>query len=238
MDINGTNGVHIAIFLIKLLKHIDKNDLLYGDIKTAIYKAYDFYNNLVNDGQFYGDTLDADSFDKESGVVLLTFFIDLYECEKDICYIESAKKVANFLTTWIWQFDSFIPKESPLGQKNFSTKGMTSVSVAHNHLDFYGIAISYEFLRLWKYTKDDFYKKQGQMMAKACCQLISNPTDRLERTEYYDGWQPEQINHTDWDYFNNSERANGSFYIDVAWVTVLGLGAYYKLICDFKDLIK
>ncbi|NCD05254.1 MAG: hypothetical protein EOL97_03975 [Spirochaetia bacterium] len=237
MDISGTNGVHIAVFLIELLTNIDKENCLYLDIKTALYQAYDYYNKMVYENKFYGDTLDADSVDKEAAVVLLRFFLDLYEIEKNICYLESAKKVVNFLLTWVWQFNSFIESNSPLGERSFSTKGMSSVSVAHNHLDFYGIAISYDLFRLHKYSKDSFYKNQGIIMAKACCQLISNPKDRLDRDPYFDGWQPEQINHTDWDYFNNSQRANGSFYIDIAWVTVLGLSSYYKIKKEFEEYL-
>lgn len=238
MDIDGTNGVHIAVFFIELLKSLDENDFLYYDIKTAIYKAYEYYNTLCFDEQFYGDTLDADSFDKEAGVVFLKFFLDLYEIEREECYLESSKKVANFLLTWIWQDNIYFDKETPLGKRDFKTRGMTSVSVAHNHLDFYGIYISYDFFRLWEYTNIEIYRKQAKIMAKACCQLLSNPNDRLQRGEYYDGWQPEQINHTDWDYFNNPKRSNGGFYIDIAWVTVLGLGSYLKLKTKYKSEIE
>lgn len=237
IDINGTNGVHVAVFLIELLKYLDPSDFLYEDVNTAIYKAYDYYNKLTYDEQFYGDTLDADSFDKEAGVVLLKFFLDLYEKEKEECYLKSSQKVANFLLTWIWQCNSFIDKNSPLGKRAFKTKGMTSVSVAHNHLDFYGIFISYDFYRLFKYTNIEIYKEEAKMMSQACLQLISNPYDRLGRSAHFDGWQPEQINHTNWDYFNNEVRANGGFYIDIAWVTVLGLSAYLDLKNEFIEKV-
>ena len=234
----GTNGAHVAVFFLALLKEIKQDDPLRPLLINACEKAYDYYSGLAEKGYFFGDTLDADSFDKEAGVVLMDFFLDLYEFSPEKIYLESAQKAADFLLTWIWQFKNYIPPESPLGRRNFSTKGMTSVSVAHNHLDFYGIAIAYDFFRFAEYSGDRFYFDQGQLMANACRQLISMPEDRLGRDPYFSGWQPEQINHTSWDYFNSEERMNGNFYIDIAWVAVLGLEGFNNLqgLTSFSDL--
>lgn len=228
VNTNGTNGAYIGSFLIELLSVLDNDDLK-GEISAAVLKAYSFYSEMAEEGLFYGDTLDADSCDKEAGLALLAFFLDLYDFSSDARYMRSAVCAANFVLLWIWQTDQSFPEGSSLEVERFSTTGMTSVSVAHHHMDFYGMMIAYDFLRLAEATKDSFYQEQAVMMMNACRQLIGTPDDLLGRSMDFLGWQPEQINYTDWDYFDRESNFCGTYDIDIAWVNVLGLGAYQRI---------
>jgi len=229
VDTKGTNGAYIATFLTTLLPVLSKGDMLRGDSTGALIRACSFYADLVDDGLFYGDTLDADSCDKEAGIALLSLFLGAYDLFKDQRYLTVAKKAASFILTWVWQQDSFLPGASPLSERGFHTQGMTSVSVAHHHLDFYGMDIAVDFFRLAKVTGDPFYTRQAALMRDACRQLIATEKDMLGRDASFYGWQPEQINHTQWDYFNRPEMMNGHFDIDIAWVNVLGYDSYLNL---------
>lgn len=228
-DIQGTNGAYIGSFFATLIPHLNDNDPLKNDMLSAVHQAYTYYAELAFEGAFYGDTLDADSCDKEAGIALLSFFLDLYELEQDKRHLESAQLAAEFIVQWIWQQDSYLPPDSPLGQIGFSTMGMTSVSVAHHHLDFYGLAIAYEFLRFAKHANKPFYEQQAKIMLNACRQLVATERQPLGRDESFLGWQPEQLNHTYWEYFDRPELMNGHFDIDIAWVTVLTLGSYQMI---------
>lgn len=223
----GTNGAYVASFLLELLPYLDDEHA--GEVLSAVHQAYAYYSEMADEGQFYGDTLDADSCDKEAGLALLGFFLDLYESSPDSRYLRSAIRAADFVLLWIWQTDQTFPPDSPLARERFSTTGMTSVSVAHHHMDFYGMLIAYDFLRLAEATDDRFYKEQALLMLDACRQLVGVPDDMLGRSAAFLGWQPEQINYTDWDYFNRSESFFGTYDIDIAWVNVLGLGAYQRI---------
>ncbi|MBI9093725.1 MAG: hypothetical protein JEY71_02475 [Sphaerochaeta sp.] len=238
VDINGTNGAYIGSFFSTLLPILDDSDPLRSEIFSAMNKAYQFYAQVANEGNFYGDTLDADSCDKEAGVALLEFFLDLYDLEQDQRYLESAEIAANFILMWIWQTDGYLPRTSPLGKQGFHTTGMTSVSIAHHHLDFYGMHIAYDFLRLAEAIQDPFYKKQAVNMIGACNQLVATEKNMLGRDRLFIGWQPEQINHTQWEYFERKEKMNGVYDIDIAWVTVLTLGYYQKIKDRFPDIIR
>jgi hypothetical protein len=226
----GTNGAYIARFFTYLLPFLSPEDPLHGEVQSALIQACSFYANLIEAGDYYGDTLDADSCDKEAGVALLSLFLNAYELFKDVRYLQEAKKAASFLLTWIWQQDSFLPPNSPLGRRNFHTQGMTSVSVAHHHLDFYGMDIAVYFYRLASLSGDTYYEKQAYILCNACRQLIGNEHDGLGRDESFYGWQPEQLNHTYWDYFNRVTMMNGHFDIDIAWVNVLGYDSYLSLV--------
>ncbi|MFA6680659.1 MAG: hypothetical protein WCS35_01390 [Sphaerochaeta sp.] len=229
----GTNGAYIASFLCAIESYMEPED----GVAEALGRAAAYYGSLVENGEYFSDTLDADSCDKEAGVTLMNMFCDLYDRDNEARWMGYAKSAAEFVATWIWQYDIAFPKESSLFQKAFSTKGMTSVSIAHHHLDFYGILIAYGFLRVWEHTQEEFFLTQGECMLHACRQLVADRQDLLGRGIDEIGWQPEQLNHTDWDYFDRAEYKHGSFDIDIAWVTVLGLGAYQKIERRFAELV-
>ena len=121
-----------------------------------------------------------------------------------------------------------------MGALGFASQGMTSASIANEHLDFYGFLISYDFLRLYRASGDNLFKTQALNMLNACRQFICSPTEDLGSKRY--GWQPEQFNQTDWDYLDVPGRT-GFFSIDIAWVTVLSLGAFHKLKKEFPECV-
>lgn len=228
----GTNGAYIVSFLCAIEPYMVPGD----GVAQALQRATRYYGQLVDSGEYFGDTLDADSCDKEAGVTLMNMFLDLYERDGNTRWLDYARKAAEFIATWIWQYDREFPESAPLAGKDFSTTGMTSVSVAHHHLDFYGMLIAYGYLRLWEHSGEPFFKDQGRLMLDACRQLIATEDDLLGRGPDDIGWQPEQINHTDWDYFDRTSHKHGSYDIDIAWVTVLGLGAYQKIEKRYPDI--
>lgn len=237
IDRKGTNGAYIGVALVHLLPFIS-NETAKKEARTSISRALEYYTALSLSDDFHGDTLDADSTDKEAGVSILSF---LLECighgYKGKDTIQAAENAASFILTWIWECDSFIPENSPLGKLSFHTEGMTSVSVAHHHLDFYGMLIALLYLRLWKITGNVLWKNQALKLMNACLSLIaSEENSYLGRDETFKGWQPEQINHTAWDYFSDMENINGTFGIDIAWVNVLGYSSYLTIKEEFSEI--
>ena len=238
VDRNGTNGAYVAVALSRLLPHLsDESERQKAE--KSLMKAIGYYSALSLSGSFHGDTLDADSVDKEAGVSLLSLMLESLESgygSEDT--LKAAIKAASFILTWIWEMDSYISPDSPLGRLGFRSQGMTSVSAAHHHLDFYGMLIAHLYLRLWKLTGDDLWKNQAMLMMNACLRLIaSNDNGYLGRAPSFDGWQPEQINHTTWDYFSSEDNMNGTYGIDIAWVNVLGYSSYLSIKEDFPGLL-
>jgi hypothetical protein len=229
----GTNGAYIISLLVELEKLIGRQD----DIDAALNKAGKYYASLIDSNGFYADTLDADCVDKEAGCALLRAFLDLYERSHDEFYLRYARLAAGFVLSWMFTYNIAFAAKSPLGQRNFKTSGMTAVSVAHHHLDFYGLFIAYDFLRLWEATKDELWKKCARLMIASCGQLISDREDLLGRDKDFIGWQPEQINHTNWDYKLRFLGTKGRFHSCVAWPVVLTLGAMFDIRDRFPDIL-
>ena len=233
IDSNGTNGAHIGLFLVNLKEHLPFDSRL----EESIDKAVIYYASLAAKEEFYADTLDADSADKEAGIAILSFLLSYMEKNRTRKYEKEARKAAYFISTWIWQDESFLPSSSKLKKEGFSTRGLSAVSVAHHHLDFYGMLIAREFLRLYRLTDDEFFHNQALILLAGSLQLIKNDDHALDRSDYFYGYQPEQINHTKWDYFSFERNMNGTYGIDIAWVNVLGYGAYLDILNNFKEVL-
>ncbi len=226
----GTNGAYMLSLLICLNRKCP--DRKYED---AILRAADYYASVALSGDFFGDTLDADTCDKESGEALLSAMMDLWDAGyRKPEYLKAARRAALFVSTWIFQDNLLFGKDTPMGALGFASQGMTSASIANEHLDFYGFLISYDFLRLHRASGDNLFRTQALSMLNACRQFICSPTEDLGSKRY--GWQPEQFNQTDWDYFDVPGR-KGFFSIDIAWVTVLSLGAFHKLKKEFPECV-
>ena len=82
------------------------------------------------------------------------------------------------------------------------------------------------------------YKENALLMIDSCRQLIATKDDPLGKGPEFIGWQPEQINHTLWDYFDREDRTRGHYDICIAWVTVLGLGAFLKIREQFPEILE
>ena len=233
MNTLGTNGAYIISLLVELEKVTGKQD----DIDKALERAGRYYASLVDKRAFYADTLDADCVDKEAGVALLRAFLDLYERSQDEFYLKYARLCAGFILSWMFTYNVAFDAKSPAGKRNFKTLGMTAVSVAHHHLDFYGFSIAFDFLRLWQATGEDLWNRCALVMMGACGQLISSPRDRLGKGIGFTGWQPEQLNQTNWDYKHRVLGTKGRFHTCVAWTVVLTLGAMLDIRERFPEVL-
>jgi hypothetical protein len=229
----GTNGAYVVSMLVEYAKRFGPDER----VTNALMRAAQYYGRLVDENAFYADTLDADCVDKEAGVALLRAFLDLHDWDPRPEYLENARRAAGFILGWTWLYDvAFLPR-TRAGRAGLRTTGLTAVSVAHHHLDFYGLMIGYDFLRLHAATGESRYKRYAMLMIDACRQLISRPGRLLGRSEDFAGWQPEQINQTDWDYIHHWFGAKGKFHICVAWNVVLTLGAILDIREKFPEVM-
>jgi hypothetical protein len=90
---------------------------------------------------------------------------------------------------------------------------------------------------LWQATGEELWKRCALAMINACGQLVSGPRDLLGRDRAFTGWQPEQINQTNWDYKHRVLGTKGRFHICVAWTVVLTLGAMLDIRERFPDVL-
>lgn len=229
----GTNGAYI-ISLLCLLEKLTHSS---PRRQKALEGAAAYYTSLIDQGAFYGDTLDADCVDKEAGSALLKAFLDLYEWQPKPQYLEGARKAACFLLSWLWTYNVPWPKRSPAARLGVKTRGLTSVSVSHHHLDFYGLAVGYDFLRLAEAGAPGPWREYALAMIEACGQLVASPQQPMGRGSSFRGWQPEQLNQTVWDYRHHWLGTKGHFHTCAAWTVALTLGALLDIREHFPEVI-
>lgn len=231
-DDRGTNGAYIAWMLLELFEITGESEYQESALESVDY----FIKKVVEEGEYLADALDSDCIDKEGGVIVLKLLIRAYEITRDKRYIEAAVPVADYVLHWVWAYDVTFDPSTPLGRERVSTFAMTSVSVAHHHLDFYGAEIGVDLLKLDMYLEEDRYRFIALPMISCCFQLLNGFQGRRNLLwQQIEGWQPEQLNQTDWDMLHPWIRGGrGTYKVLIAWTPVLVLGALVEL----RDLIE
>ena len=191
----GTNGVYIVWVMAKLYE-LTGNKIF---LKSA-ERAMDYYaKKFVEKDIYYGDTLDSDTIDKEGAHAILKAALLLYETTKKEKYVEIAGRAAYFLATWVMLWDVPFGENAFLGSIGFRTKGWTIVSVENQHLDPYGLIIAPDMLRLHLATGEKIWRDLALLMAAPVLEFVF-PWRKVQINRIFYGYQPEQINHTDWSY--------------------------------------
>ena len=193
---DGTNGAYIIWFLTELYE-ITKNSKY---LETA-EKAMNFYlHKYVNNDVYWGDTLDANTIDREGAHGIMKAALLLYEKTGKTIYLKIAERAAYFILSWMLFWNIPFNKRTLLGRLNFKSKGWTIVSVENQHLDPYGLIIAPDFIRLSKFTGKKLWYEVGLLMARSVIDFFFT-ISKHGLDPLFIGYQPEQIYHTEWSYF-------------------------------------
>jgi hypothetical protein len=232
VDDDGTNGAYVVAFLADLAART-------GDPahRAAMARGADFFADAAMRGDLHGDTLDASCIDKEAGHAVQRALLAAGAVDPRPRWLDGARAAARFCDLWTFAWDVPFDPRSPLGRRGFRTTGGTTVSVAHQHLDPYGVAMALEHLRLARATGDPGRARVARWLIDWCAQLVASADDPLGRSRRHAGWQPEQVQHTDWAYWSRRLTPRGSFWSDIAWVPALTLGALLDLREAFPDVV-
>jgi hypothetical protein len=221
LDARGTNGAYIIWLLADLFGVTRERRYLTAALSAAAY----YIRTSVERQRFTFDTLDAECIDKEAGHVLLRAFLLLNQHAPSDALVQAAREAAAYCLTWQFAYDIPFDPHSPLGKLDFHSFGGTSVSVAHHHLDPYGLTIAVDFLRLHQVTGEQAWRQYAHDLAGYCSQLVSTPERPLDMGKDFWGYQPEQVDHTNWDYVHHWIASKGDYRSSAAWVPSSTLGA-------------
>ncbi|MFC7625917.1 hypothetical protein [Microlunatus sp. GCM10028923] len=101
-------------------------------------------------------TLDAACEDKEAGLYLLRFWLELFDLTGDRSYLSRGEEVAEWLLTWVYHWSPRFDSGSMLDQRGFTALGWPGVSVQNHHLDVF--FPTYELWRLGRLTGHDHFR--------------------------------------------------------------------------------
>lgn len=143
--------------------------------RDAALKAGEFcYRNIYLPMQFVGGTADNDNtIDKEAGMIAVYAFLSLYEMAGDSRFLDAARGAADFCETWTyaWNFRVRPYKGNGVFEKAGIT-GLSLIATGHSHADVMMGYMSFEYYKLWLYTKDPHYLDFGRFVHENTKQTV------------------------------------------------------------------
>jgi len=200
---------------------------------TSAKGAYAYYfSEFDRNGYTTAGALDTWCIDKESSISLLRASLELYALENDGKYLEDARRLAFYLSTWIWHYRENYPRDSDMTRYDYDTFGATAVSVQHHHLDYYAVLFVPELLRLYELTSDCQWLEKARAIWNNACQLISDGSLEINGHLRPEGSQNEAYLHCNWgwDGYPGAHRINDWL---VAWPGAFRLEVLRKVDAEY-----
>lgn len=206
-DVICAAGLPAVLALIKT--HRITGDASYRRSAVELLQRYHELHAETFERPFARATLDAACEDKESGIYYFLCAYELYRLTGAEQYAEWARVGADWLLTFVYQWNPVFDRDSPLRRRGFNCAGWPGVSVQNHHLDvFFPIFEVWDFGRL---VDDANYVEVAERMIHAMGQGIS--TEHDDWGFVVPGEQAEGFFQTDWQHRGTSNRWNPSWVI-------------------------
>lgn len=154
MEWEGAGGILWIAALCEAAGYFNRPEYL-----AAAQRAGQYYRRFVEDEFIYGAPEDVHlTPTSEDGYNAVVAYVLLYESDPaPQQWLELARRSADWTMTHRWSYNLAWPEHSILAQYNFCSRGADHASPSNMHLHNYGLFCLPEMLRLWRYTKDDYY---------------------------------------------------------------------------------
>lgn len=106
-------------------------------------------------------------------------YILLYEMDRDIQWLQLARKMADLACTWRYAYNVVFGAETMAGRLDLRTRGGDLCSAAVPLTGCYGLLSYREFLKLAAYTGDDYYLERAEDARAFATQLIAREDGQL-----------------------------------------------------------
>lgn len=121
-------------------------------------RAGSYYEKFIKDEYIYGAPEDVHlTPTSEDAYNAVASYVHLYEFDRNPKWLGLASSAADWMMTFRWTYNLQFPRHSMLAQYDFRSRGADQASTSNQHLHNYGLFCVPEMLRLWTYTKDDYY---------------------------------------------------------------------------------
>ena len=208
VDATGGSTSCATLPLIMGAHYFHQKDLRYAARQTMTY----IERNIVSPSDYFSSTLDANCEDKEASLYAATaaYYMALASTGKErIHYQQIMRKAAYFALSWYYMWDVPFARGEMLGDLNLKTRGWGNVSVENNHIDVY----VFDFVDILKYLSridhNPRFKDFGTVIQRSLLQLLPYKGHLCGVAK--EGFYPEVVQHTNWDYGKNGK----GFYNDI-----------------------
>ena len=182
------------------------------DVFAAVKAAKYLETELIGKSDYFSTTLDANCEDKEAAIysAIAMYYLTLVSSSAEReHYIALMRKAAYFALSWFYTWDVPFAPSQMLGDEGFKTRGWGNVSVENNHVDVY----VFDFVAVLRFLGNHAGEKRlaqfADVISTSMLQLM--PMNRRMCGVGKEGFYPEVVQHTTWDYGDNGK----GFYNDV-----------------------
>lgn len=176
--------------------------------RTADYLAH----KIIARADYFSSTLDADCEDKEASLYAATamyYMTRITRGEERRRYADLCRQAAYFALSWYYLRDVPFAQGQMLGDVGFRSRGWGNVSVENNHVDVFVFEFATVLDFLAKEYGEERFAQMTRVMRTSMLQLM--PTAENHYNIGREGYYPEVVQHTAWDYGRNGK----GFYNDI-----------------------
>ena len=202
----------------------------FGDkrfLKAARLSVDYLEQNIISKSDYFSSTLDANCEDKEAAIsaVTATYYLAMVSKKQERArYIALCQKAAYFALSWYYLWDVPFAQGQMLGDLGLKSRGWSNVSVENNHIDVFVFELPHIVEWLAQQTGEQRFQQIHDVICSSLNQLL--PTPQRLCGIGVPGYNPEVVQHTQWDYGRNGK----GFYNDIfapGW-TVASLWELYS----------
>jgi len=187
----------------------------FGDKRylAAAKRTVDYLEqNIISKSDYFSSTLDANCEDKEAAIaaVTATYYLAMVTKAKERQhYIDLCRQAAYFALSWYYLWDVPFAQGQMLGDLGFRSRGWSNVSVENNHVDVFVFELAHIVKWLGETLQEPRFMQMNDLIYSSLNQLMPTP-ERLCGIGH-EGFNPEVVQHTAWDYGRNGK----GYYNDI-----------------------
>ncbi len=208
VDASGGSTPSATSTLVMGYKYFGDKRYLAAAKRTVQYLE----QNIISKSDYFSSTLDANCEDKEAAIsaVTATYYLAMVTKKQERShYIDLCAQAAYFALSWYYLWDVPFAEGQMLGDLGLKTRGWSNVSVENNHIDVFVFELAHIVNWLAGQTGEQRMRKMHDVIYSSLNQLL--PTPQRLCGIGVPGFNPEVVQHTQWDYGRNGK----GFYNDI-----------------------
>ena len=208
VDASGGSTPSATSTLVMGYKYFGDKRYLAAAKRTVQYLE----QNIISKSDYFSSTLDANCEDKEAAIsaVTATYYLAMVTKKQERShYIDLCAQAAYFALSWYYLWDVPFAEGQMLGDLGLKTRGWSNVSVENNHIDVFVFELAHIVNWLAGQTGEQRFQKIHDVIYSSLNQLL--PTPQRLCGIGVPGFNPEVVQHTQWDYGRNGK----GFYNDI-----------------------
>lgn len=223
VDASGGSTPSATSTLVMGYRYFGNKNYLKSAKRTVDYVE----KNIIAPADYFSSTLDANCEDKEAAIaaVTSTYYLAMVTKGKERQhYINLCRKATYFALSWYYLWDVPFAEGQMLGDLGFRSRGWGNVSVENNHIDVFVFEFPHIMKWLGAQVNEPRFGRMYDVIYSSLSQLL--PTANRMCGIGKEGFYPEVVQHTAWDYGRNGK----GFYNDIfapGW-TVASLWELYS----------